>query len=465
MTTNRFFRSRLSLVSARVIAVLSVMIGLLILGGDHGVPRVTYTGSPMLSARNGQFVFRFSRLMDEKSVEDGFRIVPPVSGKFSWIGRTFAFTSDTNLVYGERYDVTFATARDLSNKEMPLTTLSVPVQDQSWFFLGTQAGQAGRVMHREQNSAQPTAITPAHLFVQQYAISPDGSTLALLATERSKQTSNNRTDFRLMLWDRASATLSEPRLNRQWIVDNLTWLPDSSAIAFSYIAFQGPLEGIAQFDLTREEVSLLADKKARAFNFAFTPDGSQLLYIDVEGAVFLRDLESAEDTLVTTVFNDIVGFDASGEYLAYTMMRSVESFDLTNVPVLLSGSGTELRVPVPPSSSFDINFLPGKSQIIWTVEQAIGDIRQDSLYLYDYKTNVLTPLEHRDNATDIKPAVSADGQQIAWLRFYNDNKGYILSGWNDYQHTLVGGEIWLYDMLTKRATNTGDQGAEVQFLP
>ena len=116
MKFNLFLRSHFGQASLKVIIVLSLFIAALVLLGNQGAPRVEYLSGNPLSPQKGQFLFRFSRLMNEKSVEQGFSIVPNLTGKVSWSGRTFAYTPDKAINYNSQYVIAFNQAFDRDGK-------------------------------------------------------------------------------------------------------------------------------------------------------------------------------------------------------------------------------------------------------------------------------------------------------------------------------------------------------------
>ncbi len=464
MKFNTFFRSYFGQVSSKVILLLAVFIGLLLLLGDHGTPKVQYIGGSPLSPQKGQLLFRFSRLMDEKSVESSISIVPTLPGKMSWSGRTFAYTPDKTIGYHQTYTVTFARALDRELRSMPSQSFSVVTSPVHLVYLGTEGNKLGRILQYQLDTNASKFLTNDSLFVQSFEVSPDGHYIAFLAAKAGEDL-HDRKLFRLYLYDLETTQLQSIAVENSWILDNIHWLPDSQGVGITYVTSAGNSEGIVLYDIATEKVSKIADGKARAYPYYFSPDSSQLAYIDTNGALILGSIPDGNGALVATTFTDIAGFDDQGKYLAYIAPRSVSTFDLTNVPILVGSDGEELKIPVPDSSNFDMQFIPGTTQLIWTKEKAIGNVRDDHLYLFDYVTKRLSPLAISDGATDLVPTASPDGQMIAWLRFYNENKGYVLSGWNDYQGKLIGGEIWVHDMITNQDRNTTLVGANVRFIP
>lgn len=464
MKYNYFFRSHFGAMSAKAIMIMSVFIGLLLLLGDHGTPRVQYLGGGALSPQKGQFLFRFSRLMDEKSVEQGFTIKPNLPGKMSWSGRTFAYTPDKSIAYAETYTITFSGALDRDHRSMPQSSWKIPTTPVAFAYLGSTGSDGGRIVLHATDGSNHRIVTSDLLLVQSFEVSLDGQYIAYLAATKGTDL-QDRKSFHLHVLHLADNTDQVVVTDNNWILDNLRWLPDSSGIGFTYVNFSGTQEGIELYTLSNNKLQAVAVGKARAYPYYFSPDSSQLAYIDTNGALILGTIPDGNGSLVATTFTEMSGFDPVGKYLAYIAPRSVSTFDLTNIPILMGNNGEEMKIPVPPSSNFDLQFIPETSKIVWTLEKAVGSIRDDHLFIYDYQSKALKQLTAEDAATDLVPTPGPDGHTLAWLRFYNENKGYVLSGWNDYQGKIIGGEIWLYDMFSGQSTNTHLVGANVRFIP
>jgi Tol biopolymer transport system component len=464
MKFNTFFRSHFGVVSMRAIIVLAVFIGLLLLLGDHGTPRVSYIGEQSFSPQKGQFLFRFSRLMDQKSVERGFSISPQLPGKMSWSGRTFAYTPDEAIAYNQSYVVSFKQAYDADQRELPSQSITIVTAPYRFAYLGTEGDETGRILQYTLAGKEKMFITSADLFVQSFEISPDGNYIAFLGAKRDANL-HDRKVFDLYLYN---LKLRDQRLiptDENWSLDNIRWLPDSQGLGVTFVATNGIAEGIVLYDIATEQWTPVAKDNARGYAFHFSPDGSQLVYVDTNGALILGSIPDGKGALIATTWTDSVGFDDQGRYFAYTGPRSASPFDITNVPILVGNGGEEIKIPVPESSNFDTQFIPNASKLVWTLETATGNLRDDHLAIYDYDQHTLTTIAPSDQASDFMPMPSPDGKLISWLRFYNDNKGYVISGWNDFQAKLMGGEIWIYDMITTQPEQTSLVGANVRFIP
>ncbi|MBI4836117.1 MAG: hypothetical protein HY817_02560 [Candidatus Abawacabacteria bacterium] len=456
------FRSFFDKVAWSIVLILSLFIIGMVAGGDFTEPRIQYFNGQKqaIAAQTGQFLFRFNRLMDEKSVESSFRIFPAIKGKFSWSGRTFAFTADAPLHYDEHFTITFIGAHDRAGKVMPAITLQAKTKEQSLLFLDEQ----GRVQQLVLAANTVKSLTPEHLFVQQFSVSPLGTHLALLATT-SKDNSTDRSEFRLYIYDLNAGNLQLVNNEQGKVLDELQWLPDGSGIGYTFINMSNNTEGIAWYEMASEKVQEIATGKARAYSFYFTPDGNKIVYINSDGALILGDMPEGNGALIATTFTDIVGFNETGDYFAYIAPQSVNAFDLTNQPILVNAEGNEKEIPLPESTNFDMMFVPQTKKIVWTQEISLGKERRDKIVAFDYEKNTFQVVIDREDCAAFHPTPNPDGSLLAWQCVENDNKGYVLTGWNDYQGKIVTGKLWLKDFISGEEKDLHIQGAGMQFLP
>ena len=101
-------------IAIAVMLLLSVLIGLIIWKGDVVKPSVrNFTWeNQQIGADNLSFSLTFSRPMDSKSIEENFKIDPPLAGKISWAGRRMVYTLLTPAPYGTNYQVKLEKGKD-----------------------------------------------------------------------------------------------------------------------------------------------------------------------------------------------------------------------------------------------------------------------------------------------------------------------------------------------------------------
>ncbi len=445
-----------------------IIVTFLLIINHNPPPRVEYFSGAdsKISPQAAQLRFRFNHLMDRTSVEKGWQITPSREGIISWSGRVMTWTSSGSLNYGEKLTVDFANAKDQDGNTLDRQTFVAETKPLTLSYLIAEGPDAGRVKASAVFSkSNEMYLTPAGYFVRDYAVSPDGEWIAFLANTQEKETYTDKTTFHLYLSNVSTKQLLAVQAVNDQVLDHLHWYPDSSAIAFSYFSLQGDAEGLEAYFPASQELTKLADKKARAYPFYFSPDGNRIAYVDTNGALILGDMPDGSGDLITTTFNDVFGFDTEGKYLGYILPNSLNAFDLNNNPVLLESNGQEHPLPFADNTSLDVSFVNSKSAVVLTLEKDLGSLRDDGISMYDYAQNQLTTITKGEDGTDVSPVASPDGSVIVWQRFQNNNQGYVLTGWNDYRGILVAGEIFMKDLLSGELKSLGIKGCNVQFIP
>ncbi|NJK36452.1 MAG: hypothetical protein HC835_03590 [Oscillatoriales cyanobacterium RM2_1_1] len=157
-----------------LMAVLSVLIGVVVWSGDHSLPQIQdfSWAQRRIGAEDSGFILNFTRPMERDSVEQNLTIKPPLPGKISWSGRRMAYTLLQPAPYGTEFTLTLENARDqLYGKEtgqvMEPFTSTFQTRDRAFAYLGIQGEEDGRLMfvNLTQEKIQPMALTPAEIRV------------------------------------------------------------------------------------------------------------------------------------------------------------------------------------------------------------------------------------------------------------------------------------------------------------
>ncbi|HEY9623334.1 MAG TPA: hypothetical protein V6C78_23460 [Crinalium sp.] len=174
---------------------LGVLIALLLLGGNHTVPRVRDFSwqNRQVGAEDTAFLMTFSRPMDHASVENNLRIDPPLSGKFSWAGRRMAYTLETPAPYGTTYKVQLQGARDRftqttdSSAQIQPFTGAFQTRDRAFAYIGVEGEETGRLVLYNLSQQSKQLLTPENLVVMDFEPYPEGDRILFSASSRADQ--------------------------------------------------------------------------------------------------------------------------------------------------------------------------------------------------------------------------------------------------------------------------------------
>lgn len=172
---------------------LGVTIGGVLWRGDQGAARVrefNWQGQEV-GAGDTALLLTFSRPMDRASVEENFRLDPPLAGKFSWAGRRMAYTLTEPIPYGAKtFTVEVSGARDRFSEVGEATMQPFRGQFQSreraLVYLGVSEEEASRLVLYNLTGQERQILTPQELVVLDFEPYPQGDRLLFSATDRQK---------------------------------------------------------------------------------------------------------------------------------------------------------------------------------------------------------------------------------------------------------------------------------------
>jgi hypothetical protein len=193
--TPRKFLQPIDRLALGLMVVLSLLIGILLLGGDRSAPRVrdfSWQGKAV-SAEDTAFTLTFSRPMNHASVEANLKLEPTIPGKFSWAGRRMAYTPLFTLPYGGQYKVELKGAIDqLSNRQgkgkpMQPFTASFRTRDRIFAYIGIEGSEQGRLILYNLTTQKKSILSPPDLVVMDFKPYPNGEKILFSASDRPSQ--------------------------------------------------------------------------------------------------------------------------------------------------------------------------------------------------------------------------------------------------------------------------------------
>ena len=174
-----------------LIVGLSVVIGLLLVMGDHAAARVRDFSwqNRQVGADNVAFTMTFSRPMDPSSIEENLKIQPALPGRFSWAGRRMAYTLDVPAPYGEAFEVSLEQARDRFSAATEGEAHFQPflgqfeTRDRAFAYIGLEGEEQGRLVLYNLTRRHRSILTPPNWVVLDFKPYPVGDRILFSATD------------------------------------------------------------------------------------------------------------------------------------------------------------------------------------------------------------------------------------------------------------------------------------------
>lgn len=313
------FTQPLDRLATAVIVGLAVVLGLLILSGDHAMARVRdFTWQDRLvGAEDRAFLITFSRPMDVASVEQNLKLEPPLPGKVSWAGRRMAYTLTDPLPYGESFTLSLEGARDRYAALTAETSRFEPFQSQfetrrrAFLYIGAEGDEANRLVLADLMRQERTILTPKNLSVIAFKPYSLGDKVLFSASDANQErglldqqiytvttgiTPRPPVDFmsdRPPIWQRfLPQPASPPSGEIDLVLDNRDYQnlkfdlsPDGQAIVVQRVSQQNP----ADFGpwLVRPDQPAEPLETEPGGDFMIAPDSQSLLLLQGQGTAII----------------------------------------------------------------------------------------------------------------------------------------------------------------------------------
>lgn len=433
---SRSFPQPLDRVAIAVVLGLSLLIGALILSGDHASPKVrefSWSDQP-IGVEDTAFIFTFSHPMDRRSVEENLQIQPDLPGKFSWAGRRMAYTLEEPAPYGQSFEIRLAGARDRfsESQEDGLTIQPFEAQfrsrDRAFVYLGVTGEEAGRLILYNLTRQDSQVLTPPHLSVIDYEPYPQGDRILFSAIERDAADTGflkqklytvatglnpqvDRTGLKRWLpflrrEPAASGTIELVLDSDQYQNLKFDLAPDGKTIVVQRVNRDRP----SDFGpwIIREDAEPERIKTDPGGDFLITPDSGSLVLAQGEGLAILPLKADTEPLDFLPKFGVVLNFARDGSAAAMVKFNT----DYTRSLYLVTNQGNETELLRTEGSILNVQFDPTQQVLYCLVTQLLpgeGYVEQPRLVAINLDTQTRTDLLLLPIQRDIQMSLAPDG--------------------------------------------------------
>jgi hypothetical protein len=453
--------------------VLAGLIGLMLLSGDRSAPRVRNFNwqDKQIGGEDVAFVLTFSRPMDEASVERHLKIEPTLLGKTSWAGRRMAYTLTAPAPYGTTFRVKLQDAQDRFTQAGPNRAKMQPFEgtfrsrDRAFAYIGTEPGEAGKLILYNLTKQEKTPLTPPNLNVTMFKPYPQGDRILFSATahttppqsfaEQKLYTVTTGISYATPMppggLEAEPVTVAKSAGQVELLLDNPDYQnlkfdlsADGQVIVVQRVNRKNPTD-FGPWILRPNAPAQPLDHKQPGGDFLITPDSDSLAISQGQGLALLPLRPQAEPLDFLPKFGMVLGFTKDGSVAAMVKFNT----DYTRSLFIVTNQGTQKEIFKTTGSILQAQFSP------------------DRQTLYGLMTNLLPGETYREQpyfaAIDLKTALQANNPETALRPLM------LLPPQRDRHMSLApDGLALLFDQKVASAatTNTGPNvGSSLWLLP
>lgn len=469
-----------------VILILSLLIGILLLNGDHSAPKVREFNwqNKQVGADDSAFILTFSRPMDQASVEQNLKIEPPLPGKLSWAGRRMAYTLNAPAPYGTSFQVKLETAKDrftqagANRANIQPFTGRFQSRDRAFAYIGV-GDEAGQLILYNLTKQEKKSLTPANLAVIDFKPYPMGDRILFSAVDRVNQ-SQSLLEQKLYTVTTGITFQSPTQLaDRSDRFEFLNPSPISQAAGQISLVLDNQDYQNLKFDLSADGQVIVIqrvnrkntnefgpwvlkdgappqplDNQQPGGEFLITPDSSSLAIAQGQGLALLPLQPQADPLEFLPKFGTVLSFAKDGSAAAMVKFNT----NYTRSLFLVNSQGTQREILKTTGSILNAQFDPTKQILYCLLTNLVpGATYQEQPYLAaidlkatltDDPARALHPLVLLPKQRDIQVSLAPDG--LALLFDQTEASSQAADG-----KAIANSRLWLIPL-------SGDLTAKVQ---
>ncbi len=488
--TSKKFLQPIDRLALGVMLVLGLLIGILLLSGDHTAPRVRDFSwqDKQVGAEDTAFILTFSRPMDHASVEANLQIIPPLPGKISWAGRRMAYTPNFPAPYGTQYQVQLKEAKDKLPGIEGKGTLVEPfsrsfrTRDRAFAYVGVDGQEQGRLIVYNLTTQKKTILTPVDLVVMDFKPYPEGDRILFSASDRKSQEQGLvTTQLYTVTTGLSFQSPDQPKASPEsfgkinLVLDSKEYQNlkfDLSADGKTIVVQRVNRRNPAEFGVWIVQ----PDAKPRPLgnqpggDFLIAPDSASLAIAQGQGVAILPLKPAAKPLDFLPKFGMVLSFARDGSAAAMVKFNT----DYTRSLFLVNNQGVEKELLRTAGSVLSCEFAPKNETLYCLLTQLIqGEEYQEEPFLAaidlkaasDSKQSPVKPLVVLPNQRDIQMSLSPDGLALLFDQLATRPPAATDSLRTNEGQAIATGVLWLLPLVNATASTPPAQIQPEQLLP
>lgn len=416
-------------VALTLMLVLSLLIGILLWGGDRTRPYVRDFSwqNKQIGAEDTFFVLTFSRPMDRASVEANLHIEPPLPGLVSWAGRRLVYTLNAPASYNTSYTVKLQKARQ-SLGTGRLGTLIKPfasqfrTRDHIFVYLGIEGQEKGRLILYNLTRQQKTLLTPKTLVVTDFKVYPTSDRILFAASDWSnygpglfeQQLYTVTTGLSPLSANQPNSTQKAGKIER--ILDNADYQnlkfdlsPDGQVIVVERVNRRDADD--TGLWILRPDTPWQPLLKQPGGTFLIAPDSATLANTQGEGVAILSLTPQAKPVDFLPKFDKVLGFSKDGIRAAMVKLNS----DFTQSLFLATNQGLEKELLRTNGEFLNCQFDSTAQNLYCLMTRLLQGEEyslEQSVAAINLKTFAVEQILVLSNESDVQMSLSPDGLML-----------------------------------------------------
>lgn len=494
---NRKWRQPVDRLALALMLVLSVVIGLVVWGGDACGTNCFFVTGPRVRDFNWQgekvgvedtsFILTFSRPMEHSSVEANLRIAPPLRGKFSWAGRKMSYTLTSPASYDTDYKVELQGARERlgtqgkTGRAIQPFTSQFRTRDRAFIYLGVEKEEQGQLILYNLTQNKKTVLTPKDLVVMDFKVYPDGDKVLFSATDSTtnkpgvsaQQLYTVTTGLNYKTKGKSDKDL-DPSGRMNLVLDNENYqnlkfdlAADGQTIVVQRVNSQNP----AEFGLwvLRPNAPPQPLNNQPGGDFLIAPDSASVASAQGEGIAILPLTPGAKPLDFLPKFGMALDFARDGSAAAMVKFNT----DYTRSLFLVTNQGVQKELVRTNGSILNCQFAPYKETLYCLLTQLLpGEEYQEQPYIaaIDLQTQAGTldakaiePLLLLPTQRDIQMSLAPDGLALLFDQVVTNETPTTADSLRTSEgQAIATSRLWLLPLSQPKA---GEPPAQLQPEP
>lgn len=422
-------------IAITVMVVLTILIGFIIMGGDHTVPIVRDFNwqKKQVGMEDTAFILSFNRTMEWSKVEENLTLTPDLPGKLSWSGRRLAYTLTEPIPYGTEFQVQLSQVEEARRNPNAQPKVMQPFsgtfrsRDRAYVYVGVNGEESDRLILKNLTQDQKTILTPADLVVTEFKPYPYGDRILFAATAKSTASAG---EFNPKLYTVTTGLQANPPDldsgpqkppgeieqvldNQKYQILKFDLAADGSRIVIQRVPKKGAVPGQVSLWQLLPGKSIQLLENVQGGDFLIAPDSRSLVIAQGQGLAILPLEGSVNDQPLEFLpkFGMVSSFARDGS--AATMLKFNPDFTKSLFLVTTQGQQTELLKTT--GSIIRAIFGPKKQLLYCLLTQVdSGEEYIEIPYLatIDLATQKETRLLNLPNQRDTSMALAPDGSAL-----------------------------------------------------